>query len=1374
MNNTTEIVINDDTSASVLSAYDAKLVKQVLDHWFGGNPKDPKYAPTTKLWFGSTPDDDAEIARKFGHLLAEVHQHLGLVPRDTEHGDNTENNNTGLVARWTATPASTFALLLLTDQLSRHIHRGTALMFATDHLAAQLADQLLLAVPAGESHALHWSPCERIFLYHPYMHLEDQTAARRTIALMDSLVTDISQALAADPAAVSFKVVTTARSAASSARKHNAILHKFGRFPYRNALVGRESTQDETDWLATDGAKRSTFVRSVTNDLAKAAAQRDTAAARARAAEASTTPTSDGDDTTETAVRPIRLLVLHGYRQNAHTMKRALAGLGKQFPGRGIDMVRVNSPTAYMPEATAGDVAGGHGTHGATVARPHQRAWWNPAHNANGGMVYDGAAATLSYLRGVFRDLGPFDGIIGFSQGAVLAGILSERRDEFPHDFAVLISGFPARDPKYAPAGKLGNSEVPSLHIYGKHDTHLGTSEVMKANTFKLAEVYGGKGVVIGDADALTITASTTTVVEHPGGHFTPQNWPMARIAAFMRQSVKRAAEAPTPVLATDASLKQKARAALMEYRRLALANLKFPASDPYSKPAPPAHLALPLEDIVSPAVLAAVRSQPALSSLAPTDQNVLPELAAADVPTVDWAAVGEQLVASLLNVTTKSLSLTTARDLVLVALSALHSTSVAHSEPFAHVVLSAVAQVPVNTGRDGGDDRAALVHEVLAVVPDIMRSWRPLLALANANAARTNGPVPGVVDAIAAAFVAQLLEDSARMSAVRARMRREDTAGSDTNDANDDDDAVPVALDLPAVSACALGAPRFHTVAKRATGLTEAVADALFPVDTDAHAGATPKRLEYLRAKAHDEYQRRMAALAHEYERVHNVDRQFDVHAASVRGAASLVSPADIAAQLASAPADEVVHPLPEPVVSCPIEELDDLLRYLKTPPSAPSPSAAKVTDTTSTSAAEMAFPRGTLMDGGRRLDLCKQVVGPRGIGPLLDALVDDRNGSTKGISTLMIGNNITGSAGAQRVAVAMADARSSITNWYCGGNHWDSDDVALLARALTVSGGDGSSKPAERIRMLWLKRNPVLEDGAKHLAAMLRINTTLEVLDVLNTGIQDTGAIALAQAVLANPTGSGLKHIYLDTNNLTPRAMAAWADVLAADNCSLESLSVSCNRLGDAGAEELARGLTKNTSLVRLVAASNGIGAVGARALARAAARHPTLAVLNLGYYRGTLIMGGISNVLGDAGALAVAEELVAADPSIHGLALRVLNLGNNGIGPVGIRALADAVRCASTSFTSSVPYPYGIVELQNVRSQHGQQAPEASVVRAIDDACSANTRAWARSVHIAIEGPRAMLDDDEALARGRRLAYELVAPAHVQDILSVYRTK
>ena len=139
--------------------------------------------------------------------------------------------------------------------------------------------------------------------------------------------------------------------------------------------------------------------------------------------------------------------------------------------------------------------------------------------------------------------------------------------------------------------------------------------------------------------------------------------------------------------------------------------------------------------------------------------------------------------------------------------------------------------------------------------------------------------------------------------------------------------------------------------------------------------------------------------------------------------------------------------------------------------------------------------------------------MVGPKGIGPLLDAMANSSE-----VQALLLGNNIVGKDGAKAIAAYLRSGKSQLTHWYIAGNHFDAADVAIICEDLAKD---------PLVQSLWLKRNPLMAEGMVPIAKLLRANVpTLVTLDLVNTGIMDDGLATVFAALKSNPT---LRHLYV-----------------------------------------------------------------------------------------------------------------------------------------------------------------------------------------------------------------------------------------------------
>lgn len=189
--------------------------RAVLEFWFGRlDDRGMPAADRMKRWFESDPALDAEIRERFGDLLERVAQ----------------------LDDWKATARGTLALVILADQFSRNVYRGNARAFDRDPLACSVA---MDAIDRGLDRDL--LPIERVFLYMPLEHAENLAVQERSVRCFHALADEVSEELA-----------DRFRYFASFADRHRDVIARFGRFPHRNAVLGRASTVEEAEYLAND------------------------------------------------------------------------------------------------------------------------------------------------------------------------------------------------------------------------------------------------------------------------------------------------------------------------------------------------------------------------------------------------------------------------------------------------------------------------------------------------------------------------------------------------------------------------------------------------------------------------------------------------------------------------------------------------------------------------------------------------------------------------------------------------------------------------------------------------------------------------------------------------------------------------------------------------------------------------------------------------------------------------------------------------------------------------------------------------------------------------------------------------------------------
>ncbi|WP_251969291.1 DUF924 family protein [Sphaerotilus microaerophilus] len=183
----------------------------VLACWFGA--VEPAGDHPRTEWFRKDPAFDERIRARFGGLIE-----AALV---------------GELDGWTVQPSAALARLLLLDQFTRNVFRGSPRACAGD--ARALAGAQALVASGGD---LRLGPLRRVFVYLPFEHAEDRVAQAESLRLFGALVQ-------AEPALAGYE---------DYARRHAEVIGRFGRFPHRNAILGRSSTPEEAEFLQQPGS----------------------------------------------------------------------------------------------------------------------------------------------------------------------------------------------------------------------------------------------------------------------------------------------------------------------------------------------------------------------------------------------------------------------------------------------------------------------------------------------------------------------------------------------------------------------------------------------------------------------------------------------------------------------------------------------------------------------------------------------------------------------------------------------------------------------------------------------------------------------------------------------------------------------------------------------------------------------------------------------------------------------------------------------------------------------------------------------------------------------------------------------------------------
>jgi uncharacterized protein (DUF924 family) len=197
---------------------EATQSKDVLDFWFGEVDSSGMSSQTQQqLWFNPPPGTDEAIRARFGHAV--------------------EMALAGRLDDWAATPGGLTALVVLLDQFTRNIFRGSAAAYSGDTRALTLAR---LAVARNWPATL--PTIYRVFLCMPFEHAEELEAQDEGLTCIDVLLSECGDS--ARPRIADFRRYMAA---------HRDVIARFGRFPHRNHILGRTTTAEESVYLEKHG-----------------------------------------------------------------------------------------------------------------------------------------------------------------------------------------------------------------------------------------------------------------------------------------------------------------------------------------------------------------------------------------------------------------------------------------------------------------------------------------------------------------------------------------------------------------------------------------------------------------------------------------------------------------------------------------------------------------------------------------------------------------------------------------------------------------------------------------------------------------------------------------------------------------------------------------------------------------------------------------------------------------------------------------------------------------------------------------------------------------------------------------------------------------
>jgi uncharacterized protein (DUF924 family) len=198
----------------------APEARAVLDCWFGA-PDTPDFGEERKSWFSRDEAFDAMLRERFGALI------------DAANDATRDGTSDTTLDHWQTTPLGALALIIVLDQFSRNCHRNTPRAFAADQKALRIAQRMI----ATGADRLLPTAHHRAFAYLPFEHDETLASQRESLRLFKQLDAE-----------------TGGESYYRFAVRHAEIIERFGRFPHRNAVLGRSSTAEEAAFLREPGS----------------------------------------------------------------------------------------------------------------------------------------------------------------------------------------------------------------------------------------------------------------------------------------------------------------------------------------------------------------------------------------------------------------------------------------------------------------------------------------------------------------------------------------------------------------------------------------------------------------------------------------------------------------------------------------------------------------------------------------------------------------------------------------------------------------------------------------------------------------------------------------------------------------------------------------------------------------------------------------------------------------------------------------------------------------------------------------------------------------------------------------------------------------
>lgn len=466
---------------------DNKDYNLLLNFWFG---EERKREIRSCLWFnGISPEnkklrtlEDTDL-----YIKEQWEDILNTYPTD-KYIDLFSDEH--ILKSWLDTCDGKVALMILFDQFPSHIYRGCAKSYAFEHYALSLSNDLI----KNYFHTLDVPYKICIFLTQIHSEIESFV----TEATLNMLI------MADNETNEHLKVQLIKLS--KTCQEHLDVLRKFGRYPHRNIVLNRKDTTDEIDFL--DKKNMPMWMKPVTKKVVK------------KSRLISNEINKKKNDLPD--AQKLEILVLHGNRQSAKIFKNKTEKDFEKKLKKIANLTYCDSPRLYQQSVNSGESTSETKDHYSSTKDEPIREWWN-AIEKDGSIIYEGLEDSLEYINRLFK-YNRYDGIIGFSQGSTLVGIISAFVNDFRNGknvpvhinnitdqlkFVVMISGFYCRDsrPEFKncileemPIEHIPEQikirkdliKIPSFHIWGTDD-----KMVLPWRSAKLSDAFENKKICI-------------------------------------------------------------------------------------------------------------------------------------------------------------------------------------------------------------------------------------------------------------------------------------------------------------------------------------------------------------------------------------------------------------------------------------------------------------------------------------------------------------------------------------------------------------------------------------------------------------------------------------------------------------------------------------------------------------------------------------------------------------------------------------------------------------------------------------------------------------------------------------------------------------